>query len=145
MSQRQQLERIIEIDRRIRAGEYPHPDALAIQLEVSRRVIFNDRQFLIDRLHAPLEYNREHGGWCYTDATYILPTAVVTQGELLAFFLSVEAAQRQLGTALEAPLHAAVEKIAQSLPEQIVVDLETLRAHYTFAAPASAATNETTF
>jgi predicted DNA-binding transcriptional regulator YafY len=45
MSQRQQLERIMEIDRRIRAGEYPNAERMAQLLEVSRRVIFNDRDF----------------------------------------------------------------------------------------------------
>ena len=54
MSQRQQLERIMEIDRRIREGEYPNAEKLAESLEVSRRVIFNDRSFMIYRLGAPI-------------------------------------------------------------------------------------------
>lgn len=49
MSQRQQLERIMEIDRHIREGEYPNNDKLAKILEVSRREIFNDRSFEINR------------------------------------------------------------------------------------------------
>ena len=47
MSQRQQLERIMEIDRRIRNGDYPNAESMAEILEVSRRVIFNDREFMI--------------------------------------------------------------------------------------------------
>jgi predicted DNA-binding transcriptional regulator YafY len=113
-------------------------------MEVSRRVIFNDRRFLLNTLRAPLEYSHEHGGWYYTDPTYVLPAAIITEGELLAFFLSVELARRQLGTTLEAPLHSAVEKIAHTLPESVLVDMESLRGHYTFAAPASATTDETT-
>ena len=45
MSQRQQLERVFEIDRQIRAGEFPNADRLAEALEVGRRVIFKDREF----------------------------------------------------------------------------------------------------
>lgn len=72
MSQRQQLERIFEIDRRIRAGLYPNADTLAGDLEVSRRVIYNDRAFLLDRLGAPIAYDRERRGWHYTDKTWVL-------------------------------------------------------------------------
>ena len=61
MSQRQQLERIMEIDRRIRQGEYPHADRMAELLEVSRRVIYNDRSFMIYRLGAPIEFDRKRG------------------------------------------------------------------------------------
>jgi predicted DNA-binding transcriptional regulator YafY len=62
MSQRQQLERIFEIDRQIRAGLYPKAEDIAAKLECSRRVIFEDRRFMVDRLAAPIEYNREKGG-----------------------------------------------------------------------------------
>ena len=44
----------MEIDRRIREGEYPNAEKLAESLEVSRRVIFNDRSFMIYRLGAPI-------------------------------------------------------------------------------------------
>lgn len=101
MSQRQQLERILEIDRQIRAGSYPNADGLSSELEVSRRVIFNDRQFMIDRLGAPLSFDKKRRGWYYTEANWALPSALITEGELLAFFLSVEVARRYMGTAFE--------------------------------------------
>jgi len=80
MSQPRQLERIFEIDRRIRAGQYLHPDCLAVELEVSGPVIFNDRSFLVNLLRAPLECHKEYQGWFYF-APLVLPAAVVTQGE----------------------------------------------------------------
>ncbi len=48
MPKRDQLRRLVEIDRRIRVGEFPHPDQLATDLEVKRRVIFNDRAYLLN-------------------------------------------------------------------------------------------------
>lgn len=142
MSQRQQLERIFEIDRQIRAGEYPNADRLAEKLEVSRRVIFKDREFMVERLFAPIEYHHEEKGWYYKDETWVLPNLMVSEGELLALFLSVEIARRYIGTALEETLRSAVEKIAQNIKGPVSVDLETLRKHYTFAAPALAAVDE---
>lgn len=142
MSQRQQLERIMEIDHRIRDGEYPNPNQLAKDFEVSRRVIFVDRDFMINRLGAPIEYDRSRGGWYYADETWILPGIIVTQGELLAFFLSVEVAKRYLGTGLEETLRAAVEKLSKNVKGSISVDLDTLRSHYSFSAPTLLAANE---
>jgi predicted DNA-binding transcriptional regulator YafY len=142
MSQRQQLERIMEIDRRIRQGEYPNADRMAALLEVSRRVIYNDRVFMIYRLGAPIEFDRERGGWYYTDQTWILPGMMVTEGELLAFFLSMEIAKRFIGTDLESPLRSAVDKIARVVKGPVSVDTNVLRSHVTFSGPASLVMNE---
>jgi predicted DNA-binding transcriptional regulator YafY len=137
MSQRQQLERIMRIDARIRAGSYPNAARIADELEVSKRVIYQDRNFMVNRLGAPIDFDREHGGWYYTNPTWVFPSMFVTEGELMAFFLSIEVAQRYLGTAFEAPLHAAINRLALSLGNQVQVSLEELREHYTFAAPAT--------
>jgi predicted DNA-binding transcriptional regulator YafY len=142
MSQRQQLERIMVIDHSIRDGEYPNADRLANMLEVSRRVIFNDREFMINRLGAPIEYDRERGGWYYTNKTWVLPGMIVTEGELLAFFLSVEISKRFLGSSLESPLRSAVEKISKGVKGPVTVDLDTLHLHYTFSSPALVMSNE---
>lgn len=144
MAGRDQLRRILEIDRRVRGGQYPHPDALAVELEVTRRVIFNDRAYLVNVLGAPLEYSSQYKGWYYSEPSWVLPSVMVTRGELLAFLLAVEAAQRQLGPALESELTAAVEKIGKGLSGQVAVDLETLRHHFTFASlPAASAEPQT--
>lgn len=142
MSQRQQLERIFEIDRQIRAGLYPRAEDIAKKLECSRRVIFDDKRFMVDRLHAPIKFNRDERGWYYTDPTWILPSIMVSEGELLAFLLSVEIAQRHLGTSLENSLRSAVEKISKSIKGPAAVDLEKLRTYYSVAEPTTAATHE---
>lgn len=142
MSQRQQLERIMEMDRRIRAGGYPNAESMAEVLEVSRRVVFNDREFMINRLGAPIEFDRERGGWYYTDETWALPGVIVTEGELLAFFLSVEVSKRHMGTELDSALRSAVEKISKGVRGPVSVDMETLREHYSFTGPTLIAANE---
>ncbi|MGC8763726.1 MAG: helix-turn-helix transcriptional regulator [Acidobacteriota bacterium] len=144
MSQRQQLERILEIDRWIREKRYPTAERLAEALEVRRRVIFKDRRFMIDRLGAPIVYDRAHGGWTYSDPTYALPTILVTEGELLAFFLSVEVARRYLGTPFEGPLRTAVDKIRGSLRGPVTVSLEELQKTFTLNPPPAAPVDEPT-
>ena len=142
MSDRQQLERILEIDTQIRAGRYPNAKSIAAKLEVSPRVIYKDREFMLNRLHAPIEFDRIHGGWHYTDNTFMMPNIMATQGELLAFFLSVELAQRYVGTAFQEPLLSAVSKLSQTLTGDISIDLETLRQHYSFVPPPLMETNK---
>lgn len=144
MAGRDQLRRILEIDRRVRDGEYPHPDALAIELEVTRRVIFNDRAYMLGTLGAPLEYSRARGGWHYTEPNWMLPSVLITRGELLAFLLAIEAAQRQLGPALKNELVMAIEKIGRGLSSKVAVDLEALRCHFTFASLPAARTEPST-
>jgi predicted DNA-binding transcriptional regulator YafY len=99
---------------------------------------------LIDRLGAPLATDRAKGGWHYTDPTYMLPNIMATQGELFAFFLSVEVAQRYMGTDFQEPLLKAVHKLSQTLKGDITIDLETLRLHYTFVPPPLMETNAQT-
>jgi predicted DNA-binding transcriptional regulator YafY len=136
MSQRQQLERIMEIDRRIRLGEYPNARIVADALEVSIRVIYQDKAFMADRLGAPIRFDRKHGGWYYTDATWTLPSMFATEGEIFAFFLGIELARRYLGTAFEKPLKTAIDRLAACLGERVRVDLEGMREAYNFATPA---------
>jgi len=134
MSGRQQLERIMEIDRQVRAGLCPNARSLAQVLEVNERTLYQDRQFLIDRLGAPLAYDRMRRGWRYTDVTWTLPNVMITEGELLVFFLSVEAARRCLGTSFETILRSFVAKIAGGLKALVDVNLEELLECYAFAS-----------
>lgn len=142
MSQRQQLERIMEIDRQIRNGKYPSADDLARGLEVSRRVIFNDRNFMLHRLGAPIVFDRKRRGWKYADESWVLPGIIVTEGELLAFFLSIEVARRYLGTSMEETLRSAVERLAQNINALVTIKLENLRTFYTFTGSTLLDTNE---
>lgn len=142
MSQLQRLERCMEIDRRIRDGQFPNPNRLAEEFGISRRAIFDDRVYMIDQMGAPLEFDRERGGWYYTDETWSLTSVIVTEGELLAFFLSVEVSKKYLGTGLEKTLRSAVDKLSKTIKGAISVDLDTLRSHYSFSGPSLLVTNE---
>lgn len=142
MASRQQLERILKIDELIRAGKYPNPRQLAQEFGVQERTIYLDRQFMVDRLGAPIAYDRRRGGWYYTDPNWALPTVFVTEGELLAFLLSVEVAKRYLGTPFEKPLLSAVEKIRRSLKGQVEINLAELQAVSFLTSPSSVAVNE---
>jgi predicted DNA-binding transcriptional regulator YafY len=135
------LERIIYIDQQIRARRYPSAATLAGHFEVSKRTIYEDRAFMVDRFRAPIIYDAEHGGWAYTDDMWVLPAMMVSEGELLAFFLSQVIAQHYLGTPFEAPLRSALRHLMQYLPDHVQVNVQEIAQHYTFRAGATVAVN----
>jgi predicted DNA-binding transcriptional regulator YafY len=132
------LERLIYIDACIREGAYPRINTFIDRFEVSRRTILNDIQFLKDRLDAPIAYSHAHNGYFYTDPRWTLTTLPATEGQLLAFFLSVELAQRYLGTTFEQPLREAIQHMTSILPSEVQVTVSELASHYTIRAGAAA-------
>jgi predicted DNA-binding transcriptional regulator YafY len=136
-----QLQRLIEIDLLVRAGKAPTPQDLAERLGVSRRQIFLDRNRLIEDLGAPLLHDRKRGGWVYSDLTWVLPTSLLTEGEVLAFFLSLEIARSGGNGGIEEVLQSAVAKIARGLGDAVSVDLNTLREGTSFALSPAARVN----
>lgn len=137
------LERMIAMDATIRGGGFPSVQTFIERFEVSERTVRADLAFMRERLNAPLEYDRRRGGYHYTDPTWALPTMFATEGELLAFFLSVELTRRYLGTAFEAPLRKMVNLLVDRLPDELQIDLSALTQHYTFQSGATIGTDAT--
>jgi len=134
---------MMAIDAAIRGGSYPNVTAFMRRFEVSERTVRGDLAFMRERFNAPLHYDRVNGGYSYTDTTWVLPSHFVTEGELLAFFLSVELTRRYLGTAFETPLRKMVDLLASSLPDEVHVDLSALTQHYTFQSGATVGADAT--
>jgi len=137
MSREVQLKRLLEIDRLIRAGRAPSPQMLAERLGVKTRQIYLDRRQLIEHFGAPLVLDRARGGWVYTDATFALPSAVLSETELLAFHLLVVQARASGNEGLSAPFDGAVTKLTHGLDERAAVDLQALNV-----SPAPAARSD---
>lgn len=135
------LERIMYIDALIRQRNYPSINTFRNRFEVSERTIHDDLSFLRDRLSAPIQYDRFHRGYVYTDETWGLPAMMASEGELLAFFLSLELSSRYLGTSFEEPLRSTIQRLIQALPIEHHIELQDLAKHYTFQSGAVASTN----
>jgi predicted DNA-binding transcriptional regulator YafY len=131
------LERIIWIDREIRAGRYPNAHKVQEHFELrSTRVVYDDRKFMMVRLGASIGYSRIRGGWYYTDPNYILPAIMLTREEVTAFFLGEELFKRYLGTPFEQPLRMALHKITQYLPEHVGYDAQAEASTFAFTGGA---------
>ena len=136
------LERIYWIDEQIRAERHPNAHKVQERFELSNpRIAYEDRKFMINRLGAPIKYNKSRGGWYYTDTTYFLPAIMLTREEITAFFLGEELFSRYLGTPFETPLRLALDKIKQYLPEHVGYDLQKEAAAFTFTGGGRAMVN----
>lgn len=135
------LERIIYIDQQIRARRYPSAATLAQHFEVSKRTIYEDRTFMVERLGAPIIYDPDHSGWAYADETWVLPAMMVSEGELLAFFLGQVIVHQYLGTPFETSLRNALRHLTQYLPQHVQLNVQEVAQHYTFRAGATVQVN----
>lgn len=90
------IERVYWIDGEIRAGRFPNADAVAERFEVSRRTAFKDRDHLLNRLNAPLIWDRSRSGWTYSDFTWVLPFLALSEAEAATLRRSLLAAQEYL-------------------------------------------------
>ena len=115
-----QWERLKELDRRIRARQFPTARELAIEWNLTERAIYKDRAVLI-KMGARIGTDRARGGWVYLDPTFVLGTALLTNDELSAFLLAVEVARANGNTGLDALLNSAIGKIKEALGDTVSV------------------------
>jgi predicted DNA-binding transcriptional regulator YafY len=118
------MRRMKAIDQALQAGKWPNDRTLAAELEVNRRTIRRDLEFLRDQYHAPIAFDRAHRGYYYSEPTFRLSLPQLTQGELIALFLAERMMHQFRGTPFEPDLRQAITKISEVLPDGVSVDLD---------------------
>jgi predicted DNA-binding transcriptional regulator YafY len=129
---RSQFRRLMELDQRIRAGDYPNCFTFADAWEVSRKTVQRDIQFLKDGMGAPLAYDYERRGYYYTDMSWSLPGLTVTEGELLQLLLAERMAAQYQGTPIAKTIESLFEKIREALPDRLTVNPAYVSAQFSF-------------
>jgi len=121
-----QLERILEIDRILRDRGSCTKAEMVERFEVTEKSIERDFSYMRDRLNAPLEYSRQNDQYIYTDKNYFLPAVSLSEGEVLALTLSSEILNHfnQVGDFED--LRNSFSRLTAYLPDQVQVDLSRL-------------------
>jgi predicted DNA-binding transcriptional regulator YafY len=117
-----QYRRLLFIDSKLRENSYPNSVSLAREWEVSGRTISRDIDYLRDELRAPIEYDRAHNGFYYTEENYSLPTVPVSESDLFAVCIAAKALKQFENTPLHARLSSIFDKLQQSLPGKVDAD-----------------------
>ena len=118
--------RVLKIEKEIQSGTYPSVDKLASLLEVSRRTILRDIQNLMNDYDAPIDYDRNRGGYYYTDNTFFVKNMLISEGELVALAGLLPLLERYHNTPLEESISKVYNTLSQMLPDQVEVQKSML-------------------
>jgi len=128
--------RMAEIDAAIRSGIYPNCRGLGRQIEVSSRTVQRDIEYMRDMLGAPIEYDAARHGYYYSERKYSLPSAKLTEGELVSILVASKVLNQYAGTPFEADLRRAFGRITSLLSGEVCVHLKELADATAFAVTA---------
>ncbi|MDF7822919.1 WYL domain-containing protein [Pontiellaceae bacterium B12227] len=127
----------MDIDRRIRAEEFPSVPELAADWEVDERTIKRDIEFMRDRLQAPIEYDRKRRGYFYSEPTWGLPAISMREGELVAVLLARRALEQYEGLPLGEMLSHFYSQLLKTAGQQVGVSAATIFDRFSFVPPPS--------
>jgi len=130
-----QFNRILELDRQIRSGKYPNCLTFAAEWEVTQKTIQRDIDFLRDQQGAPVAYDRVKKGFYYTDTSWMLPSLVMSEGELVALLLAARSLDQYRGMPIGREVDTLLRKLAELLPDKINLDPAQFYGRFTFRSP----------
>lgn len=123
--------KILAIHRLIAEGNYPSINEIKDKNEISRRSVFRYLDYLKE-CGAPLKHDPKRKGYFFTDTHWQLPPLMLSEGDLLAFFIA-EQSLRLTGHSPQAQqLRISLSKLAAFLPAQVSVNLSTLGTNVSF-------------
>lgn len=122
----QRTERLQIMIQRINAGRLPTVGWFMENCECSERTVLEDIRFLKERMGLRIEYDRFKGGYINLDPKTALPPIELTEGELFALTLGKDMLTKYSGTAFEAILENAIQKIVDRLPDRERIELTDL-------------------
>lgn len=117
-------ERILNVAKHIRDMNYPSSTVIAKLEEVHPVTIRHDVDFLRDRYHAPIAYDKRKKGYYYTDKSFNISDVLLTESEVFAITTMLPLMEQYKNTPLESSFKSVFDKISELLPkEQIDVNL----------------------
>lgn len=130
---------VLVIDQHIRGGQAPNCRELAEELEVSRRTILRDIDFLRYDLDAPVKYDSARRGYVYTEPNWYMPSIHISEGELFAILVAEKALASYCDTPWADALRRVFDRMIGSLPDRIEVAPQELLSRVSFDPSALAA------
>ncbi len=118
---RRPLERVLRIHEMVSRGNYPNCSGMARELEVDRKTILRDLNFMRDELELPITYSETSHGYFYTRTVNDFPFLKTSSEDLVALILARNALGPLKGSALEASLRSGFQRLQAGLSEQITI------------------------
>lgn len=137
--------RIFQIAEFIRTHNYPNTTAIRNEFGYSRSTIMRDLDFLRDRYNVPIEYSEEHGGYYYTDPTFVIKSIMLSEGELFTVSTLMPLMEQYKNTPLESTFKSIMGKMMEMLPNKVEVDSSFSTRNVQFIKDPLPEISETTF
>lgn len=106
----------------MRSGRLANCSTMATELGVTRKTILRDLDYLRHNRHAPIAYDGQRWGYYYTEASYVLPSLHLNEGDLLGMVMGRKLLEQYQNTPLHSHLATTFNKITQSLPKKVTID-----------------------
>jgi len=127
---RTRLERLVGIEREIRAGRFPSLEGLCTIFAVKPRTMYEDIRLLRERLGLDIRFDRSRNGYYNASPSRTLPTFDLTDDEFILLLLACELLCSSLGGVFAQLIQGLVTKIRDRMPES---RLTTLHEPYVLA------------
>ncbi len=118
---RRPLERVLRIHEMVSRGNFPNCTTIARELEVNRKTIQRDLNFMRDELSLPIDYSETAHGYHYTRPVNDFPFLKTTADDLVALILARNALEPLKGSALEASLRSGFQRLQAGMSEQVTI------------------------
>lgn len=118
---RRPLERVLRIHEMVSRGNHPNCSSIARELEVDRKTIQRDINFMRDELELPIEYSDTAHGYFYTRPVNDFPFLKTSSEDLVALILARNALGPLKGSALEASLRSGFQRLQAGMSEQVTI------------------------
>ncbi len=126
------LHRIHRVFERIRSGEFPNRTTLARDIEVSKKTIYRDIEFMKDFMKLPIKFDVHRRGYYFSSPVSHFPLLKLTEGELFAIFVGEKALEQYVGTPYEKPLRNTFKKFTAGLSGELLFQWSELQNAISF-------------
>ena len=123
---RPQHERIFALLRLIQDKRFPNANTFMRELEVNRRTILRDLDYLRDRMGMPIEYNSVERGYYLTEAIEHMPVLEVRESDLLWLFVGQHLLQQAGSGELATLVRESFQRISALFSATVSVQWEQL-------------------
>lgn len=111
----------MKIHEMVSRTHFPNCSTIAKELEVNRKTVQRDINFMRDELDLPVEYDETNHGYHYTRPVSEFPFLKTTAEDLVSLILARNALDPLKGSALEATLRSGFQKLQSTMREQITI------------------------
>lgn len=118
---RRPLERVMRIHEMVSRNTYPNASQMAREMEVNRKTIQRDINFMRDELEMPLVYDERKHGYYYSRPVQDFPFLKTTADDLVGLILARNALDPMKGSAMEATLRSSFQRLQASMSEQVTI------------------------